>query len=326
MEQPAPDAANVSNVMKVSPNTFGLLVKQFRPKQWVKNLIVFTPLLFSGKFTEPSGIIAAAACTVAFCLISSGIYVLNDVIDVESDRAHPTKRNRPIASGRLNIKLAAAVGSIVLMAGLIMAFAVRPTLAIVFMGYMVLNVLYSLKLKNFVIIDIFSIAAGFVLRAVAGAVAVKVAPSSWFLLCTSLGALYLALEKRRQELKVVTASASTTHRKVLAEYSPVLLARMESVIVPSLLTSYSFYSFQSPHGQWMMVTVPIVMYGLMRYQWLSEQGTTTGAPEDVFWRDRPIQVTLVLWVITCALVVYGDPGHLLNYYGSWIDSFTLGGH
>lgn len=327
MEQPVPDAANVSNATVMSSsNTLMLLVKQFRPKQWVKNLIVFAPVLFSGKFADLSAILAATACTAAFCMVSSGIYVLNDVIDVESDRMHPTKRNRPIASGRLNIRLAAAVGTAVLLAGLVTAFAVRPALVIVFIGYMALNVMYSIKLKNIVIIDIFSIATGFVLRAVAGAVAVKVAPSSWFLLCTSLGALYVAMDKRRQELKVMAAATSATHRRVLAEYSPALLSRMEGIILPSLLTAYSFYSFQSLHSQWMMVTVPIVLYGLMRYQWLSEQGTITGAPEDVFWRDRPIQLTLVLWVLTCALVVYADPGRWVSLCGSWIDSFTFGGH
>jgi 4-hydroxybenzoate polyprenyltransferase len=327
MEQPVPDAANVSNAtVKQSSNTFMLLVKQLRPKQWVKNLIVFAPVLFSGKFNDLSAVLAATACTAAFCMVSSGIYVLNDVIDVEADRNHPTKRNRPIASGRLNIHLAGAVGTVVLLAGLVGAFAVRPALVMVFIGYMALNVLYSIKLKNIVIIDIFSIAAGFVLRAVAGAVAVKVVPSSWFLLCTSLGALYVAMDKRRQELKVSGGSSSATHRRVLAEYSPALLDRMEGVILPSLLTAYSFYSFQSEHGNWMMITVPIVLYGLMRYQSLSEQGTITGAPEDVFWRDRPIQLTLLLWVLTCALVLYADPGSWVNSFGTWIDSYTFGGH
>lgn len=185
-----------------------------------------------------------------------------------------------------------------------------------------MNVLYSIKLKHTPIIDIFCIAAGFVIRAVAGAMAVKVAASAWFLLCTSLGALYLASEKRRQELKLLDTT-SGAHRKVLSDYSVSIVARMENVIVPSLLTCYAIYSFNSPHGQWMMITVPIVLYGLMRYQMLSEQGTITGAPEDVFWRDRPIQLTIALWLLACAFVIYGSPEYWVEYYGKLIDSLKF---
>lgn len=307
--------------VSISPTeTARLLLRQMRPKQWVKNFIVFAPLLFFGKFSDVNLLVLATGATVAFCLISSAVYILNDVVDVEADRVHPTKCRRPIASGMLDINLARFAGLVCLASGLIVAFLVRPTLVIACIGYLILNVLYSLKLKNTPIVDIFCIAAGFVIRAVAGALAVKVAASAWLLLCTSLGALFLATEKRRQELKLLDAS-SGSHRKVLAEYSPTIVSRMESVIVPSLLTSYAIYSFNSPHGQWMMITVPIVLYGLMRYQMLSEKGTITGAPEDVFWKDRPIQITLFIWLLACAFVIYGSPANLLHFVGATIDSF-----
>jgi len=152
--------------------------------------------------------------------------------------------------------------------------------------------------------------------------AVKATASAWFLLCTSLGALWLAAEKRRQELKLAD-SGSGSHRKVLADYSVSIVTRMENIIAPSLLTSYAMYSFNSPHGHWMMITVPIVLYGMMRYQMLSEQGTSTGAPEDVFWKDRPIQLTIALWLLACAFVIYGSPTQQMAYYGRLIDSLKF---
>lgn len=303
--------------------TAQLLMREMRPKQWVKNFIIYAPLLFSGKFTHADSLTAATLCTVAFCLVSSGIYVLNDVVDIEADRAHPTKCKRPLASGRLDVKPAAFSGMLLLLGGLALAFSVRHTLVVICLGYMAINVMYSIKLKNFPIIDVFCIASGFVIRAVAGAAAVWVAPSSWFLLCTSLGALFLGLEKRRQELKILQQD-SHTHRKALKGYSIALLGRLESIVVPSLLTAYAFYSFQSFHGQWMMMTVPIVLYGIMRYQVLSEQGTATGAPEDVFWRDRAIQITILLWILSCAVVIYGQPGYWVEHFGSVIDSMKVG--
>jgi 4-hydroxybenzoate polyprenyltransferase len=203
--------------------------------------------------------------------------------------------------------------------GALLAFAVRPSLLIICLGYVVLNLVYSLGLKNIAILDVMCISSGFVFRAVAGAVAVHVFPSSWFLLCTTLGALYLAMEKRRQEL-ILLAADSSSHRKALSDYSLSLIMRMENIVVPSLVTSYAFYTFQSPHGQWMMMTIPVVLYGVMRYQLLSEKGKSTGTPEEVLLKDRPIQTTLVLWILLCALVVYGHPGDIVRSIAHYVDS------
>jgi len=314
------DSSEPEKVDAAAPtsNYLALWLKQLRWKQWPKNLICFAPLLFSGKFVEPHAFIAAVICFVAFCMISSGIYVLNDIMDVEADRMHPIKKHRPIASGKLNIKMALAVGLCSLLGGFAAAFWLRHTLVFICLGYVILNVAYSLKLKHVAIVDILCISSGFVFRAIAGAVAINVMPSSWFLLCTTLGALFLAMEKRRQEI-IVLSNESATHRKALTDYSLPLISRFESLVVPSLLTAYAFYTSNSQHGQYMMITIPVVLYGLMRYQQISESGTSTGTPEEVLFKDRPIQFTILLWIIICAVVVLFHPRDLVVNFSHMFD-------
>jgi 4-hydroxybenzoate polyprenyltransferase len=284
--------------------TGGYLLKAMRPKQWVKNLIAFAPLFFAGQVPHVAPYIAASLCVVAFCLIAGGIYLLNDVLDAEADRKHPLKCMRPIASGKLSPKVAVAASVFTVSLGLFLSFLIRPSLLLVTVAYFLLSVAYSLKLKHMVILDVSAIAAGFVLRAFAGAVAVSLALSGWFMMCTVFGALFLALEKRRQELRLL-GEESLGHRKSLGSYSIELLDRMEGIIVPSLLTSYAIYSFMSAHGEAMLLTVPFVLYGVMRYQLLSVKYCVTGSPEEVFWKDRPIQFALAGWLLTSAFVVDG---------------------
>jgi len=232
--------------------------KTLRPKQWAKNLIAFIPLLFSGKFGEHGAIVSACICFLGLCATSSFVYILNDLVDVESDRQHPVKKFRTIPSGQISVLQGQILAAFCLLIGLGLGFYERPSLALIFIAYLVLNLAYIFALKNFAIIDILCIAAGFVLRAIAGAAAIHVQPSEWFLLCTSLGAMFLALEKRRQEIKLL-AEISGQHRVSLNQYTPLLLQRMENLILPSLVTSYAFYSFLSFHGKFMMLTVPIVL-------------------------------------------------------------------
>lgn len=299
-----------------------LIVKLLRPKQWTKNLIAFAPALFSMKIHEPDVFTATVLCFVAFCMASSSIYVFNDVLDCKSDRLHPTKRNRPVASGKVKIALALSIGFLGALGSIALGFAVRPTLAAIIVGYLALMILYGAVLKHYVLLDVFSIAGGFVLRAVGGAAAAAVASSGWFLACTSFGALFLGLEKRRQEIKLLKDDAGS-HRKSLTMYSAELLDRMEAIIIPSLLTCYAFYSFQSYHGQWMMLTLPFVLYGVMRYQVLSVNADTTGTPEEVLLRDRPIQLSILLWILTCAGVVYGVIPQSMSELAKWFDSFSI---
>lgn len=281
-----------------------LVIKLIRPKQWAKNLIVFAPALFSGKIFEPATFSAAALCFIAFCMCASAVYVVNDVLDCKSDRLHPKKKNRPVASGKISAPFALCLGVICAVCALCVGFAIRPSVDIFLLVYFVLMMFYALVLKHYVLLDVFAIAAGFVLRAAGGAAAAGVESSGWFLACTSFGALFLGLEKRRQETMLLKDEASS-HRKTLTSYTPELVDRMEAVIVPSLVTCYAFYTFQSYHGQWMMLTLPFVLYGVMRYQVLSVRSEDTGAPDEVLWKDRGIQTTLLLWVLTSAGVVYG---------------------
>ncbi len=303
---------NNDNFGSASPmELFPLIVKAMRPKQWTKNLVAYAPLLFSMHIHEPHLFALATACVAAFCLVSGAVYLLNDVLDAEADRLHPTKCKRPIASGKLPASVALIACVLAVAAGVTIGFLVRPTLAVVTVAYFALSLSYTLILKHTVILDVFAIAGGFVLRAVAGAVAVSVPTSGWFLLCTSLGALFLALEKRRQELNVL-GDKSLAHRKSLGLYSKELLDRLESIIVPSVVTSYAFYSFQSSHGEAMLLTVPFVLYGVMRYKFLSVHSTITGSPEEVLFKDKAIQATIILWVATCALVIYQGPSWLMH--------------
>lgn len=294
----------VEDTRPVSKNTNpsrALLV--LRPRQWTKNLIAYAPILFGGKLLDPDAVINTSICVVCLCLVSGFIYVANDIKDREADAKHPAKRRRPIASGQVSVRVAATIAVVALILGLIGGFVIRPTLCVVLLLYVVLQVVYNYSLKHQPILDIFSIAAGFILRALAGGAASHVVLSGWFILCASLGALFLAIEKRRQELKVLGVEANE-HRKSLDKYSMDLIDRMEAVIVPSLVTSYAIYSFFSPSGQWMMLTLPFVLYGILRYQVLSTTKTLTGTPEEVLLKDRPIQLSILLWVLTSIGVVY----------------------
>lgn len=288
------------------------LLSVMRPRQWTKNLIAYAPLIFAAKASSLQLFLSATLCVLSFCLVSSAIYIVNDIVDRKADAMHPTKCKRPIASGRLSSPVAGIFSLILALCGLSLGFAVRHSLDLVLLGYIALTAAYSFKLKHIAIIDVISIASGFLLRAVAGAVAVHVPTSGWFLLCTGLGAVFLALEKRRREITILQ-NAADAHRPILQSYSSELLDRLESLILPSLLTSYVFYSFLSIHGQWMMLTVPFVAYALMRYLQLSCSGKNlTATPEEVLLKDRPIQAAIILWLLTCIGVIYGGIEYFLR--------------
>lgn len=271
---------------------------------------------------DGDALLHVSMCVVSLCLISGSVYVFNDIVDVEADRKHPTKSKRPIAANLVSVKAASIVASLALVASFVIAYITRPALSLVLLAYLLLQIAYIFKLKHRIILDVFCIATGFVLRALAGGAAAHVPLSAWFLLCTSLGALFLALEKRRQEIRSLGEQASS-HRKVLGKYSVELLDRMEAAIVPSLITAYAFYSFQSQYGQWMMVTLPMVLYGILRYQVLSVRDNNTGSPEEVLLKDRPIQYTIFLWLLACISVVYGWLPKVAAALVHTIDSWRL---
>jgi len=334
-----------SDTSKASP---GVILKLLRPRQWTKNFIAFAPALFAKALLNPAVFVDVSVCVAALCFISGSVYVFNDILDIEADKKHPTKCNRPIASGKISVQAAFTVGLLSLVLSFLLAYLVRPALCLVILAYILLQVAYVTKLKHRVILDVFSIAAGFVLRAVAGAAAAsstssaivemlglattpvtaggagghEILLSPWFLICTSMGALFLALEKRKAEFKFLGADAAG-HRQVLGKYTPALILRMEAIIVPTLVTAYCLYSFNSSYGPWMMISVPPVLYGIMRYMVLSERDTTTGSPEEVLLKDRPIQNTVLIWVASCVAVVYGDLSTHLHNLIRFIDGLRL---
>jgi 4-hydroxybenzoate polyprenyltransferase len=283
-----------------------------RPHQWTKNLAVFAALALSKHLFEPGPLARSVLAFALFCALSGTVYLLNDVADFERDRLHPLKRLRPIARGALSRRAAAtmAVGLAFASAGA--SLLLGPLFAACAVTYLILNLLYSFYLKDAVILDVLCISLGFVLRAVAGAVAIGVVFSEWLLVCTLLLALFLALAKRRHEI-VTLATGASGHRKALSEYSPYLLDQMISVVTASTLTAYAFYTlapdtvakYRTDRLAW---TIPFVLYGIFRYLYLVHRKEQGGSPTDVMLTDRPILLTVALWAAAIVLVVYTAPG------------------
>jgi 4-hydroxybenzoate polyprenyltransferase len=240
-----------------------------------------------------------------FSLLSSSVYLLNDVIDVEKDRQHPTKRNRPIASGALPAKVAVVFAVFLMVGSLAGGLALSLPFAAVAGSYLVMQFAYVFALKQVVLLDVFIIAIGFVMRAVSGAVVIRADISPWLYTVTLLGALFLGLCKRRNELVLLDAGAGQ-HRKILESYTPSLLDSLTSIVASSTIMAYSLYTFTSPklpENHTMMLTVPFVIFGLFRYLYLAHRHNAGGSPEEVFLRDRPLIVTMALWIVSTGLVL-----------------------
>lgn len=292
--------------------SFGMQMRAFfetmRPKQWSKNLIIFAGLIFSDNrllFDVPS-LLKSILAFVLFCLLSSAVYILNDLIDIEKDRAHPKKRNRPLPSDRLAPRVAQIGLALIIIFVIPASFMLNTLFGVIAAAYLIKNILYSFYLKNLVIIDVFTIAAGFVFRAMAGAFAVEVAISPWLYVVTILLALFLAISKRRHEL-LLLEDGRGDHRRVLEDYSAPMLDEMLSVVMASTVIAYSLYTFTArnlPENHAMMITIPFAMYGLFRYLYLVHQKDEGGAPEEALLRDRPLLVSIGLWGLTVILILY----------------------
>ena len=289
-------------------STLSLLAISLRPEQWTKNLLLFAGVLFGGRLLDLNAVLMATAAFGIFCGLSGAVYVFNDVSDRDADRQHPLKVARPIASGDLPARialLAAAVLTAVAMSG---ALVIRPALAGVAAGYVLLLLLYSVALKHVVIIDVLTIAGGFVLRAIAGAVAVSVPIGSWLLACTTLLALFLALSKRRHEL-ILLGEGAVDHRRILDEYSPYLLDQMIAVVTASTLIAYTVYATSADTAlrlgtSRLGLTIPFVLYGIFRYLYLVHQKRGGGSPAAMLLTDRPLLICVGLWVATVAVLMY----------------------
>ena len=284
------------------------LVVSLRPRQWVKNLFVFAGLVFSQQLFTPALWTALAAFAV-FCGLSGAIYLLNDVADRERDRLHPVKRARPIAAGTLPVGRALAVAVGLLVAGLGAAWLIAPAFAIAALAYVALLGAYSAWLKHIVIADVLAVALGFVLRAVAGALAIGVAFSGWLIICTLQIALFLAIGKRRHEYMSLGESAAR-HRPILAEYSAGLLDQMIAVVTASAVTAYSLYTMSPEtvakfHTPLLPATLPFVIYGIFRYLYLLYRRQLGGNPSELFLNDGPLLLNSVCWVIAVIAIIYG---------------------
>jgi len=282
-------------------------VKQLRPKQWAKNVFLLAGLLFSRSFLGPGAvhaILATAAGIVAFSLVSSAGYVLNDLLDREADAHHPTKRHRPIASGALPVRVAIVVLFVALLSGLTVAAWLGPLFLVVTLGYLTTTLSYSWHFKHVVILDVMFLSAGFVWRAIAGAVAIGVAVSPWLFLCTAFFALFIGFNKRRGELLLMGSDAAT--RKNLADYSPMMLDQFQAIVTGNVVLSYALYTVLGP-TPWMVATVPHVLYGIFRYVYLVDQEGAGGAPDETLLSDRPILLTGVLYGLTATAVLIWAP-------------------
>ncbi|PIE33190.1 decaprenyl-phosphate phosphoribosyltransferase [candidate division KSB3 bacterium] len=284
------------------------LIRTMRPNQWTKNGILFAGLIFAHELFHISSVLETVAAFFLFCLLSSAIYVINDIKDVERDRQHPLKSKRPIAAGELSIPTATSAAILLIAVSLIGAFCVDRGFGIVALIYSLLLSAYSFWLKHIVILDVLVLALGFVLRAIAGAEVIDVQFSSWLLLCTILLALFLGLSKRRHEL-VLLGDNAHSHRKILEEYSPHLLDQMIGVVTASTLMAYALYTMapetiEKFGTSYMILTIPFVIYGIFRYLYLVHQKDQGGNPTTLLVSDKPILINVVLWGVVSILLIY----------------------
>jgi 4-hydroxybenzoate polyprenyltransferase len=287
------------------------IARSLRPRQWVKNLFVFAAVIFSQRLFTPV-VWRATEAFLIFCALSGAMYLFNDVVDRDKDRVHPRKRERPVAAGRLSPRAAVAAGVLLLAAALVAAALLSRGLLLVAVGYITLLTAYSLGLKHVVIVDVIVVACGFVLRAVAGAVAVDVEISGWLLICTVQIALFLALGRRRHEYLTLEGEAAR-HRPILAEYSAGLLDQMIAVVTASTVTAYALYTMSPEtvakfHTHWLPVTLPFVLYGIFRYLYLLYRKELGGNPSEVVLNDRPLLINALCWIAAVLVILYGTAG------------------
>ncbi len=283
------------------------LFVSLRPHQWSKNLVVLAALIFAQRLYHWPSLVAAISAFALFCVLSGAVYLINDLVDLERDRRHPVKSRRPLAAGELSPSVAKGASLVLALGGVLGSFALGASFGLTATIYFVLMTGYSLLLKNIVIVDVLTVAFGFVLRAIAGAVAIGEPFSNWLLICTMLLAVFIALNKRRHELTLLAREA-VEHRRILGEYSPYLLDQMIAVVTASTLVSYALYT-QAPEtvskfGTDLVWTLPFVLYGILRYMYLVHRRDQGGSPTKVLLNDRPILLTVGLWAAMVVAIVY----------------------
>jgi len=289
------------------------LLKTMRPRQWAKNGVIFAALVFDHHLFQRGPLERTAAGFVLLCVLSSTVYIINDLADVEKDRQHPKKRLRPLASGALKKEVAIAAAVILPLVALPLAFWLNVGFGIVAIVYLAQNLLYSFWLKHSVIIDVLLVALGYLLRVIAGALIINVAISPWLYICMSLLALFMGFGKRRGELVLLGRNGEgngTATRKVLEEYTLPFLDELINLVSSATVMAYSLYTFSAdnlPKNHAMMLTVPFVLYGIFRYLYLIHIRGEGGAPEELVLTDRPLQITFFLWGLSAVLILYLSP-------------------
>jgi 4-hydroxybenzoate polyprenyltransferase len=305
--RPDVNSSTVASQAPALSGGLGAWLRAIRPEQWVKNGFVLSPLVFSGRALVWDSQWRAIVAFAAFCAVASAVYLMNDVVDREADRQHPRKATRPVASGMISPGSALTVAVVLGLAGVAAGAATGLDVAAVLVAYLTLNVLYGLWLKNVVIVDVFAIAAFFVMRLLAGAFAVNVAPSIWLLLCGGLLALYLGFAKRRHEL-VLLGGGSPSHRAVLAKYNTPFLDQLSVVLLSVTVVSYIMYTLESETSQLvgndaLTYSAAFVLYGVLRYLYLVHRNAD-GNPTETLLTDRPLMAAVVLWGLYCGVVIY----------------------
>jgi len=301
-------SASLEGAIEARSSTLGGLVESARPQQWVKNGFVFAALIFSRSLTDWHRNTRVALAAVIFCLISSAAYLFNDLRDAPEDRIHPVKRLRPIASGRLKEGTAGAVAAFLALVALAGAWALDREFCLVVALYAAINVLYSSLLKHVVLLDVFVVAAGFVLRVVGGGVIIHVQLSPWLIVCTTLLALFLALSKRRHELVLLQENASN-HRAILANYSPYFLDQLIGIVTASTVMSYALYTLSRDAqakfpGKRLELTIPFVLFGIFRYLYLVHQNEEGGNPTRLLFTDGVLLSVVLLWAASVIFIIY----------------------
>lgn len=278
-----------------------------RPKQWPKNGFVFVALIFDGKLLDWSSVWPTLLAFSLLCLMSSAVYIMNDLVDIESDREHPTKRKRPLPAGQLS-PMAATIAAIIFAIGsLLVALWLAVPFALILLAYLVIQIAYTFWLKHMVLVDVSIVSAGFILRIAAGVTVIAVQRfSPWLYLFGGFLALFMALGKRRHELKLLGDNAGN-HRAILDEYNLDLIDKLLGIVTTSAIVSYSLYTFLAegvPENHAMMLTIPFVLYGMFRYLYLIHVRQEGGAPEEILLKDRPLQIALFLWGLVVFLALY----------------------
>jgi 4-hydroxybenzoate polyprenyltransferase len=278
-----------------------------RPKQWAKNLFIFAPLVFDEKLTDFDSVRKTLFGFIIFCLLSSAVYLINDLADVDADRNHPTKKNRPIASGKLSVSVARLAAILFIVLSLVAAYFLSPVFAGLAFSYLLLNLAYTFRLKHIVLLDVLVLASFYVLRVGAGVILVDVERfSPWIYAFTIFLALLIGIGKRRAEMTML-AHGATAHRRVLDGYTIPFLDQLNVIVCAATIMTYSLYTFSAPNvpeNHTMMLTIPFVIYGMFRYLYLITVREIGGAPEDIVYTDRPLQVDVVLWGFSVLLIFY----------------------